>query len=163
MLSTADRFEVENLWHLKLIAENLSTVTRLVFFRHPWIVVRYSRKSLATSDTPVVLVPRRSDFERRVGTGIGTAAELYVPISRRVGLCMGDLPDPELGQEPETYERQGTSNTSRWMNIETVRNARRVVFHHPGDKPLERMDIQGERAAEVDTSYIDDLIRAFAA
>jgi hypothetical protein len=162
MLLTADTFKVDHRRHLNMIAENLRGATRLVLFRNPWIVVRYSRRALATSDTPVVLVPRPSDLANGLGTGIGTAAELFVPISRRVGLAIGELPDPVLGRAPQNYEKSGNTKTALWMNNETARNARRVIFHHPADSPLDGLAIpSSQRESEVDTSSIDDLIRAY--
>jgi hypothetical protein len=160
MLASADSFDVDHHTHLQLISESLEGTTNLVFFRHPWIVTRYSRKTLATSDTPVVLVPDPKDREMGLGTGIGTAAELFVPIGRRVGLSMGGL--PELDQELQTLELPGSAHFARWSNQHTLWNARKVVFHHPVDTPLDGLDNRGERLREMESGNTEDLIRAFA-
>lgn len=161
MLATADTFPVDHHSHLRLIAESLQGMTNVVFGRQPWIITRYERKALATSDMPVVLIPRQEDRGMGLGTGLGTAAELFVPISRRVGLHLGEL--PPLDQEPgPPVEVRGTARFARWSNQHTLWNARRIAFHHPADDPLNGLDNRGERDCEMLAPDTDDLIRGFA-
>lgn len=161
MLAAADKVRVDHHSHLRVIAESLQGMTNLVFGRQPWIITRYERKALATSDTPVVLIPRREDRDMGLGTGFGTAAELFVPISRRVGLHLGAL--PPLDQKPgPPVEARGSAHFARWSNQHTLWNARRVVFHHPADDPLNGLDNRGERESEMLAPNIEDLIRGFA-
>lgn len=161
ILATSDTFEVDHHSHLQLIAESLEGTTNLVFFREPWIITRYKHKTLATSDTPVVLVLGAEARAMGLGIGIGTAGEIFVPISRRVGLHLGNL--PPLDHEPASpMEARGTSPFARWSNQHTLWNARRIVYHHPDDNPLEGLDKPGERLSEMRISVTDGLTRAFA-
>lgn len=97
-----------------------------------------------------------------LGTGFGTAAELYVPLSRKVGLSLGQLSDPDLDTNLTTQELPGNAKLAAMCNQYTVWNARRAVFHHPADRPLEGLDILGERRPEIDISNVDELIRSIA-
>jgi hypothetical protein len=55
--------------HLRFIRDLLAPVTQMLYRRH-WIITRYERKRLATSDTPVALIPAADHAE---GLGIGIA------------------------------------------------------------------------------------------
>jgi hypothetical protein len=70
---------------------------------------------------------------------------------------------PPLDHEPQAaVEATGTAHFARWSNQHTLWNARRVVFHHPADGPLNRLENRGERLSEMRPGNTDDLIRAFA-
>ena len=160
MLATADTFRVDHHGHLRLIASELQGTTNLVFFRQPWIVTRYKRKTLATSDTPVVLVPHKRDREIGMGTGIGTAGEIFVPISRQVGMHLGDL--PEKYEPLPIVEAAGNALSAKWSNQRTLWNAQRAVFHHPDDDPLNGLGMPAKRMINLQSEQIEGLIRGFA-
>jgi hypothetical protein len=165
MLANPDALEYDPEHHIQLMGESLEGTTNLVMFREPWIVVRYNHKTLATSDTPVVLIPSDHDARMGMGSGIGSAGELYVPISRQVGLCMGDLPPIDGPPKLTCLEAPGSTQSARWMNQATAFNARRVIFHCPGDAPLEGLKMPtGERLQEIQGTdhQIDAMIRGFA-
>ena len=73
-------------FHLEFIRRQAAAVTQMLYER-AWILTFYNRKSLATSDAPVVLRPmiRHSDG---MAVAVGNAAEVQVPLDRRVALCM---------------------------------------------------------------------------
>jgi hypothetical protein len=128
--------------HLELIERQLSAVTEMLCERN-WILTFYQRKSLATSDTPVVLRPAASHPAGR-SVGIGNAGEIHVPLDRRVALSMGD------GTTGDT-RTQGVTMTARYLNDATAKNARKYIFHHPEDDPLKGLELPGPRLRELAT------------
>jgi hypothetical protein len=70
-----------------VINDLLPQVTQMLYKRN-WILTYYQRKTLATSDTPVVLRPA-AGHPPGMGIGIGNAGEIHVPLDRRVALSMG--------------------------------------------------------------------------
>jgi hypothetical protein len=158
LMSTADTFAVDSRQHLKLIANLLEGFTRLVYFRRPWILVQWQRKTLATSDTPVVLVPSELDRQERRGPAFGTADELLLPLSRRASLSIG-----ALGAEVADYRTAGNALLSTMINRSVALTARRAIFHHPDDQPLAGLTIPPARDRETNdhSGFTDDLIRAY--
>jgi hypothetical protein len=126
---------------LRLIARNVSEVGRMLCWRG-WTLTFYERKPLATSDTPVIaLGPQTSSGV----IGIANAAEIHVPLDRRVALSIA---------EPGGSDRrlQGSAKTARLLNELTVTNARRFLFHHPDDDPLSGIDLPEPRTRELSGS-----------
>src|SRR4051794_22880628 len=74
MLASADTFDLGNHQYLEIIAETLPGMTNLVFFRRPWMLITWERKTLATSDTPVILGPSVTAAEDGTGTSLGMPA-----------------------------------------------------------------------------------------
>jgi hypothetical protein len=126
--------------HLELINDLLPQVTQMLCKRN-WILTYYQRKSLATSDTPVVLRPAAS-HPAGTGIGIGTASEIHVPLDRRVALSMGD---------GSTGDAQcaGVTKTAIYLNDAMAKNARRYLFHHPEDDPFRGLELPGPRTREL--------------
>jgi hypothetical protein len=160
LLASVDTFEVDHHGHLSAIAEMLPGATNLVFFRQPWLVTRFQRKALGTSDTPLVLIPNPADRDASIGAGFGTAMQLYIPLSRRVALAMGELSSPE--DDLQSYLIPGNASYARQLNQYTLWNARRVAFHHPGDRPFEGLDIPDPSETELNVPGINDMIEAVA-
>lgn len=159
LLRTADVFEVDHHRHLQTIIEALQGATNLVFFRQPWVLTRFNLKSLGTSDTPIVLIPDPKDRVIGLGTGLGNAMQLYVPLSRRVGLCMG-----ALGDRVPDFIIPGTASMAKQLNDYTLWNARKIVFHHPDDTPYADRTIPQPRGQEMDVPHeqINKIIESFA-
>jgi hypothetical protein len=135
---------------LALIRRQLLSVAEMLYQRE-WVVTDYRRKSLVTSDTPVVLFPTAQ------GVGIANAAAVYVPIDRRVGLIM---------TVPDRGERRGfgTARSALIANQAMAQNARKYLFHHPDDDPLSGVDLPQPRGRELPSpadagKLIEDLFR----
>jgi hypothetical protein len=126
--------------HLKLINDLLPPVTRMLCERN-WILTYYQRRSLATSDTPVVLRPA-AGHPPGTGIGIGNAGEIHVPLDRRVALSMGD---------GSTGDAQcaGVTKTAVYLNDAMAKNARKYLFHHPEDDPFTGLELPGPRTREL--------------
>jgi len=161
MLATADTFKVDNIHHLRAIAEMLPGMTNLVRYR-PWALIRFKKRALGTSDTPVGLVPHPD--VPHIGTTLGGASKILVPLGRRVGLCLGGLGGyGAFGKCPEGV-LTGTTSQARLFNEVTVRNARRVLYHHPEDSPFAGMSLPEPRLSEVNIPHgqINGLIEGWA-
>lgn len=93
-----------------------------------WTVVRFQRKALITSDTPVTLLPI-DGADIRTPLSLASNAGILVPLDRRVALLM-----VHGGGQGVTIA--GTTQRSKALNQAIVFGARRCVFHHPDDDPL---------------------------
>lgn len=143
--------------HVKLVAELLPRVVENLMSRW-WVLTTYDRRSLATSDHPVVVIPNERDLELGLGTGIETADHITLPFSRRLALSMAtrdslphDVPNIEDGRQP------GSTQTALFSNSATVGNARRFLYHHPHDNPLMGLPLVERRTREV--SVLQDVWR----
>lgn len=108
----------------------------------PWTLMEFHRRSLITSDAPVSLIPHleeeRFSFE---GVGFLTAWGITYPLTRKLGLLMGD-PTPltnfvSIGQILSgQFDRTelGTTATESFFNTATAKSARTWLYHHPEDK-----------------------------
>jgi len=126
--------------HLKLINDLLPAVTEMLCERD-WILTFFHRKSLATSDTPVVLRPA-AGHPADMGIGIGNAGEVHVPLDRRVALSMGD------GSTGDA-RCAGVTKTAVYLNDAMAKNARKYLFHHPEDDPFRVLELPGPRTREL--------------
>jgi hypothetical protein len=118
MLVTVDTYPVDPQLHLGLMAESMEGFINLTLAR-PWAIVRWERRALATSDTPVALV--RDPDSPLPGLGFGSAGRLMVPLSRRVGLTPGSVGNVENFPEDEL---PGTTRSAALFNETTLGNAR---------------------------------------
>ena len=126
--------------HLELINDLFPEVTQMLCDR-AWILTFYQRKSLATSDTPVVLRPA-AGHPAGMGIGIGNAGEIHVPLDRRVALSMSD------GSTGDA-RCAGVTKTAIYLNDAMAKNARKYLFHHPEDDPFRGLDLPGPRTREL--------------
>jgi hypothetical protein len=101
------------------------------FFKRRWILVR-SPIPLLTSDRPIVLLERQNPSDAWRGIGLGTADMIVFVLDRRRALIM---------QHPEPGNAEGIVDVehhhARWINTTVANRARRWIFHHPDDNPLE--------------------------
>jgi hypothetical protein len=63
-----------------------------IFFNRGWTIIRFTRKMLATCDTPVMLVRHPSSDPNR-GVGLATAGAILLPLDRRVALMIWVRPN----------------------------------------------------------------------
>lgn len=151
-LTNFDDYQVTpgNGLHLHALGDLLKPTTAQ-FYDRSWQIVRFSRKSLITCDAPVVLVrDPLSDPSR--GVGLGTAGGVLVPLDRRVGLLMGPIGAPD-------NERSGTTMWARDFNQRLAWNARRAIFHHPEDSPLDGIELPEPRDQEIEVQDPATLLR----
>lgn len=135
--------------HIRILRD-LIEPTAQMFAGCRWMLYRFRRRALLTSDTPVTLLAH-PDAHPMMGVGLGTAGAFLVPLSRRVGLYMGQ---PEM---PDTH-LQGTTVIARYFNSLTANNARRSVFHHPADNPLLDVVLHEPVVNEVDDGGVDEWV-----
>jgi hypothetical protein len=126
--------------HIEFIQRQAAWVAQMLYARS-WVLTFYERRSLATSDTPVVLLPGPS-HPAGIGIGIANAGEIHVPLDRRVALSMGDSSFPD-------GRAKGVTKTALYLNDATAKNARRYVFHHPDDDPLYHLTLPEPRQHEL--------------
>ena len=126
--------------HIEFIERQAAQVAKMLYERD-WVLTFYARRSLATSDTPVVLRPAPG-HPAGMGVGVANAGEMNVPLDRRVALSMGDT---SFGDG----RAAGVTKTALYLNDATAKNARRYVFHHPGDDPLRGLTLPKPRKHEL--------------
>ena len=135
---------------LQLIQRQLPVVAEMLYERD-WTLAYYQRKRLATSDTPVVLLPS-ADHPDILGVGIENAGEIYVPLDRRVGLSMASRGKGDV-------RISGVVKTALHSNDAMAKNARKYLFHHPEDNPLHGLELPEPRVRElVDPSGAGGLV-----
>lgn len=106
----------------------------------PWTLVRFQRRSLTTCDKPVALLPHPDD-EPGHGVGFWTALNITFPLTRRLGLIMGDIRKLAEANIPVELVRagrgdgveEGTTALGRLINNCTVGSAAEYIYHHPDD------------------------------
>lgn len=163
-----DHFAVTPYGHLKLLGGSLEEIIPY-FIRRPWILVRFNRKTLLTCDAPVSLIPH-PDSEPHMGVGLMTSHSILFPISRRVGLMLGD-PMPYIERNVAGEDIQvgkfdsstpGTTAVAGSFNAATTRNAHRYIFHHPEDRHLLPDALPAERASTIEAVGAEGMIRSLA-
>jgi hypothetical protein len=112
----------------------------MLYARH-WHLTFFTRKSLVTSDSPVVLRPMLK-YPAGTSVAVGDAAEVQVPLDRRAALSMtavgrGDRLAP------------GSVKIAADLNQAVANNARRFLFHHPSDDPLAGLALPQPRPREL--------------
>lgn len=139
------------------INQMLELVPKLLpyFVRRPWMLYRFERKTLLTSDAPVSLVPDVRLNSPHPGVGLQNAWAISVPLTRRMGLLLGN-PDPliEDADEQEMVARGESTEGGAFdrelvpsvamanlFNSQALSNAHKWVFHHPDDGELVPSDL----------------------
>lgn len=137
--------------HLLVLRESILPAARM-FAARPWMVVHFERKTLGTSDTPVVLVPDLTDTSMFSPVGFGTASMVTVALDRRTGLFMGAPTLDERGRV--TVHTPGNALMANTLNGLTGRHARTAVAHHPEDKPFEGVELPPARTRDIDSPWL---------
>lgn len=153
-----------NLAHLHHMINMAARITSTIAAR-PWVLVRFGSPSLITSDAPVALI-RNPKHEPWQGVGFETAWGIMFPLTRMLGLLMGDPMvvierfepgDPRiqtiraavLRGEADRLE-SGTAEIVELFNWHTARRAREYVYHHPDDLTLVPDDLPEPNLITVD-------------
>ncbi|RYU14827.1 DUF4238 domain-containing protein [Nocardioides iriomotensis] len=126
--------------HIEQMAELSEALLPYVAGR-PWTLIRFGRRSLVTSDTPVGLVPH-SDSPPWSGVGFGTAWGVTFPLTRKLGLLMSDpmllaqndVPVEEVHAGTFDHAEAGTARMEQFFNQTTIGSASLWVYHHPDDE-----------------------------
>lgn len=125
--------------HIKQIVELADALLPYLIGR-PWLLVRFDKRSLVTSDTPVGLVPR-SDQEPWSGVGFLTAWGITFPLTRKLGLLLTDgMVVANAGGTVEHVQaglldraETGTTLMEKFFNEITIGSASQWLYHHPDD------------------------------
>lgn len=124
--------------HIRQMAELVDKLLPYLVGR-PWTLVRFDRRSLITSDSPVGLVPHPDD-ETWLGAGFMTAWGVTYPLTRKLGLLMSDpmvfaevVPVERVWAGELDHAEPGTTKMERFFNGFTVNSASEWLFHHPDD------------------------------
>ncbi|MCX4400029.1 DUF4238 domain-containing protein (plasmid) [Streptomyces sp. NBC_00053] len=134
------KYEAHQNLHVHTMSQSFPG-TAAGFFSRGWHVVRFTRKALITTDTPVVLMKGPG---QGLGLPIGTASAggVLVPLDRRMALIMGE-------PHTEDFPLSGSTSIAKALNQRLVWNARRAAFHHPEDDPLCGLELPQPRDTEV--------------
>lgn len=111
------------------------------YFNRGWHPIYFERKTLITSDSPVVLVSEPDPHGLR-GVGVANAAAILVPLDRRLGLYMSRPGDAD-GPEPPS------GAWAKEFNLRLAHNAWRTIFHHPEDDPLAGVELPEPRTRQL--------------
>lgn len=121
----------------------LTTATQILPYLvgRPWTLVRFDRRSLVTSDHPVSLVAP-ADASPWEGVGHGTAAGIVMPLTRKLGLVMGDTMEfadhisveRVAAGELDMQLPLGSTQLERFFNDHTVGFASKWLYLDPDDE-----------------------------
>lgn len=130
------------------------------FLARPWSVLRFRRRRLGTSDSPVVMVPY---LDQPLGpvAGFANARHVMLPLTRDALLVMGELEMKDDMRRTPIPVRQGTTKWERVANNLVAGMARSALFHHPDDDALNNMDLPQPRDREMDGA--DELFKVVVA
>ncbi len=126
--------------HIQQIIDGAEHLMPFIMSR-PWKLVRFSRRSLLTCDSPVGLVPD-PDAEPWLGVGFATAWGITFPLTRKLGLIMSDVkpmidfkyPVENVRAGKMDSVESGTTAMEKFINETTVRSASEYLYLHPEDE-----------------------------
>lgn len=125
----------------------------------PWHLFKFDKRSLITSDSPVSLIAQ-PDAKPWSGVGFMGAWGVTFPVSRKVGLLLGDIgPVMDAGVPVEKVwageidvVQIGTTQMEKFFNGYTVNGASKWIFHHPDDGDFVPADLPDPRPVDVNMS-----------
>lgn len=108
----------------------------------PWLLLRFDRRSLITSDDPVGLVRHPEDEDAAwMGTGFMTAWGITFPLTRKLGLVASDpmvaadfVPVEVLHAGKGDHAELGTTAYEKLINQHTADGASLWLYRHPDDE-----------------------------
>ncbi|MCU1491815.1 MAG: hypothetical protein JWM85_3220 [Acidimicrobiaceae bacterium] len=122
----------------KLLDEFLEPFT----MTYSWHVMRWDRRHLLTSDSPIILAAN-PEMPQIYGVGMANAQVIYFPVSRSCCLLLRNRVDPDW-DVPNGREIHGTTTSARAVSRMMAENATRWLYHHPDDSLAELL---GPRAS----------------
>jgi hypothetical protein len=134
-------FDVPAIVHIDQMLKTMFDILPYIIGR-PWSLVTFERRRLITGDVPVSLMGNPADDEQ--GVGYLTAGAITYPISREVGLVMGDpMPLAEMGipigdvrEGKADIAIDGTVAYAKMLNSNTIRYANQYLYLHPDDEDV---------------------------
>ncbi|MBD0746175.1 DUF4238 domain-containing protein [Streptomyces sp. CBMA152] len=126
--------------HMASMGQSMVTAYE-VFMARSWGLIRFERRTLLIPDHPVTLV-RADDMPSFLGVGIGNAAAILMPIDRRAAIIMASPGHDDFFVRTHT-------KLAKELNQRLADNARRELFHHPDDNPLDGVDLPPMRDREM--------------
>lgn len=133
-------FRVENhsKAHLVSIMENLPEMVHYISGR-AWFLVKFSRKTLFTSDSPVVVGPALYG----VPAGLANAPEIMFPLNRATAIIMGHPSDYLVTEDDDTNDIHygkydvilpGNTLIHKQLTAHIIHNAKEYLYCHPDDR-----------------------------
>lgn len=152
--------------HINQILELTPKLARYFLFR-PWVLYRFSARSLLTCDTPISLIPHQQStmadedgLDEGVleqGVGLMTAWGITFPLTRKIGLLLaspkefiGHVTGDEVATGRFDLAHAPSTAAANLFNDATIRNARQWIFHHPDDTHLVPEDLPEPRNREME-------------
>ncbi|UNM11258.1 DUF4238 domain-containing protein [Streptomyces formicae] len=143
--------------HIRLLT-NLLPSTSAYLNDCQWTLYKFTRRSIITSDHPVSLAVAPG-YPAWQGVGIFTADLFLVPLSRRCALTIQPK-NLRNGVEIPDFTVSGSTKIARSINQETAIGARKCIYQHPEESPLQGIHLpQPVTRDRPSTSNIDGLIR----
>jgi Protein of unknown function (DUF4238) len=133
------RAEVPASNHIRQMIDLLPKLV-VYFLGRPWVLVRFTRRSLITSDAPLSPIPETTATP---GDDIGlmTAWGMTFPLDRHTGIILAS-PMPladrgatlsDVAQGKFDHIQEPTTRLERFFNTAATTGANRWIFHHPDD------------------------------
>ncbi|MGY5099669.1 DUF4238 domain-containing protein [Streptomyces sp. 900105245] len=132
--------------HMLSMAQSMKTAYEVLMWRS-WGLCRFQRRTLLIPDHPVTLMPDPATPSWR-GVGIGNAAAIIMPIDRRAAIIMAS-PGPD-------FVFPATTKVAKELNHRLAWNARKELFHHPDDNPLDGIELPPVREREMEISQLPE-------
>jgi hypothetical protein len=129
--------------HMAAMGQSMKTAYE-VFMARSWGLIKFDRRTLLVPDHPVTLV-RGEKIPSFRGVGVGNAAAVLVPIDRHAAIMMASPGHDDFLVRPHT-------KLAKELNQRFAENARKELFHHPDDKPLEGVELPPTRNREMQVS-----------
>lgn len=126
--------------HMASMGQSMKTAYE-VFVARSWGLIKFEHRTLLIPDHPVTLM-RADDAPRFLGVGIGNATGILMPIDRRAAIIMASPGDDDFFVQPNTKR-------AKELNQRLADNARRELFHHPDDNPLDGVELPPVRNREM--------------
>ncbi|XVV02509.1 DUF4238 domain-containing protein [Actinosynnema sp. CA-248983] len=127
--------------HLESV-RSLHGSTSLYLHDSQWSIYRFQRRTLLTTDQPVVLGVG-ADHPKWEGVGIANAAAFLLPSSRQTALVIRPRSSKDLqaGYFAPDLELAGTTLVANGINQELVAHAKLHIYMHPDDSLTDDLNL----------------------
>ena len=147
-------------------AEHISQLSEIVeelwtyLVGRPILHVRFERRSLLTSDSPVGLIPRGEELlEPLLGVSFRTAWGGSFPLSRRNAILYGDIDTvaqnttfDQVALGKYDLEAPASTAMAKLLNFSTARNSSEWLYFHPDDEHLLPSPLPDPQSSAIRTS-----------